>query len=99
MNDLGALLWLYTVVVVQNQASGTLAAWHAGLEAVALYHSQWHVHVKAGYGTWGSTFVKHKAPLHWTAHSCGRQRQRRNNERLWPLRPQGCDVSTFTGDQ
>lgn len=73
VNDLGALLWLYAVVVVQDQASGALAARHAGLEAVALYHPQWHVGVKAGFGARRSALVEHKAPLHGTAHSCGRQ--------------------------
>lgn len=77
MDDLGALFWLYTVVVVQNQPGRTLAAWHTGLEAVAFYHPQWHIDVKAGYGTRGSALIEHKAPLHWTAHSCGRQQHRK----------------------
>lgn len=75
MYDLGALFWMYAVVVVQHQSSRTLAAWDTGLEAVALYHPQWYSHVKAGYRAWGTALVKHKAPLHRTAHSCGRQQQ------------------------
>ena len=77
MNDLGALFGLYAVVVVENQAGGALAARHAGFEAVALYQPQRHVNVKAGHRARRSTLVKHKAPLHRTAHSWGRQRPRR----------------------
>lgn len=69
VNNLGTLFWLYAVVVVQDQTSGALAARHAGLEAVALYHPQWHVGVKAGFGARRSALVEHKAPLHRTAHS------------------------------
>ncbi|KAG7216098.1 hypothetical protein INR49_007850, partial [Caranx melampygus] len=63
------------------QTSRTLAAGDAGLEAVALYHPQWYVDIKAGHRTWGTTLVKHKAPLHRTAHSCERQPQERNTMR------------------
>lgn len=77
VNNLGTLFWLYAVVVVQDQTSGALAARHAGLEAVALYHPQWHVGVKAGFGARRSALVEHKAPLHRTAHSWGRQPERR----------------------
>lgn len=69
VNNLGTLFWLYAVVVVQDQTSGALTARHAGLEAVALYHPQWHVGVKAGFGARRSALVEHKAPLHRTAHS------------------------------
>lgn len=77
VNNLGTLFCRYAVVVVQDQTSGALAARHAGLETVALYHPQWHVGVKAGFGARRSALVKHKSPLHWTAHSWGRQAQRR----------------------
>lgn len=69
MNDLGTLLWLNAVVVVENQTSRTLAAGDAGLETVALYHPQWYVDIKASYRTRRATLIKHKAPLYRTAHS------------------------------
>lgn len=75
MNDLRTLLRPYAVAVVQNQTRRTLAAWHTRLKAVALYHPQWYVHIKAGHGAGGSTLIKHKAPLHWTSNSCGRQKR------------------------
>lgn len=74
MNDPGTLLRPYAVAVVQNQTGRTLAAWYTGLKAAALDHPQRYVPVEAGYGAGGATLVKHKAPLHWTSHSCGRQR-------------------------
>lgn len=80
VNNLGTLLWLYAVVVVQHQTSGALAARHAGLKAVALYHPQWHVGVKAGFGARRSALVEDKAPLHRAAHSWGRQAGRREEE-------------------
>lgn len=79
VDDPRTLLRPYAVAVVENQASGTLAAWYTGLKAVALYHPQWYIHVHAGYRAGGAALVKDKAPLHWTSHSCGRQR---NNQRL-----------------
>lgn len=82
MYNLGALFSLYAVVVVENQTSGTLAAWDTGLEAVTLNHTQWYVNIKAGYGTRGATLIKDKAPFHWTAHSCEWQQQKRNKNRL-----------------
>lgn len=81
MNDLRTLLRPYAVAVVQNQTRRTLTAWYTGLKAVALYHSQWYIHIQAGYGAGGATLIKHKAPLHWTSHSCGRQQ---NNQ--WPTK-------------
>lgn len=93
MNDLGALFWRDAVVVMKNQTSRTLAARDAGLEAVALYHSQWYVNINACYWTRWAALVKHKAPLHRTAHSWQRKRERnkitRNREQ--------CDVCRFKG--
>lgn len=80
MNNLGTLFGLYAVVVVQDQTGGALAARHAGLETVALYHPQWHIGVKAGFGARRSALVEHKAPLHWTAHSWGRQAERKQSQ-------------------
>lgn len=85
VNNLGTLFWLYAVVVVQDQTSGALAARHAGLEAVALYHPQWHVGVKAGFGARRSALVEHKASLHRTAHSWGRQPGRRKHSQAVKL--------------
>lgn len=79
VNNLGTLFGMYAVVAVQDQTSGALAARHAGFEAVALYHPQWHVGVKAGFGTRRSALVEHKAPLHGAAHSWGREPERRRN--------------------
>lgn len=70
VNDLGALFWLNAVVVMENQTSRTLAAWDAGLEAVALYHPQLYVNIKACYRTRRATLVKYEAPIHRAAHSC-----------------------------
>lgn len=69
MDDFWTLSWLYAVAVVQNKASGTLAARDAGLEAMTLYLAQRLVNIKARHRTWGAALVKHKPPLYRAAHS------------------------------
>lgn len=66
--NVGALVRPDAVVVMENSASRALAAWHTGLEALGLDHTQGYVTRHTRHSTWGSALVKHEATVHWTAH-------------------------------